>query len=144
MDRYIEFVTNHWMLFIALIVVIILLIQDLLENAFQKTKLLSPIQAVAEMNNSETVVIDCREPHEYTKGHIPNSINVPLGKIDEKINELNLEKQRPVIVACQIGSRSSAAGKKLSNAGFEHIYALRGGIQAWEDNHLPLKKGTQK
>ncbi|MEN8259308.1 MAG: rhodanese-like domain-containing protein, partial [Pseudomonadota bacterium] len=72
------------------------------------------------------------------------SINVPLGNIDDKINGLKLDKQSPLIVACQIGSRSSAAGKKLSNAGFEHIYALRGGIQAWEDNHLPLKKGSQK
>ncbi|MEN8261126.1 MAG: rhodanese-like domain-containing protein, partial [Pseudomonadota bacterium] len=75
MDRYIEFVTNHWILFIALIVVITLLVQDLLENAFQKTKLLSPTQAVAEMNNDETVVIDVREPQEYSKGHIANSIN---------------------------------------------------------------------
>lgn len=144
MDRYIEFVTNHWLLVIALIVVSILLLQDILENAFQKTKSLSPTQAVAEMNNDETVVIDVREPQEYSKGHIPNSINLPLGSIDEKIDALKLDRQSPLIIACQIGTRSSAAGKKLSNAGFEQIFTIRGGVQAWEDNHLPLKKGSSK
>ncbi len=144
MDQYIEFASNHYLLVLALAVVSFLLIQDLLESSFSSFKKISPMIAVTKMNSEDTVVIDVREPHEYIKGHIENSINVPLGKFDEQINSLEKYKDKTVIVVCQSGTRSVPACKSLTRAGFEKVYNITGGMQSWEENKLPVKITSKK
>lgn len=139
MDRYIEFATNHWMLFIALLVVTFLLIQDLIESALQNFESLSPILAVTKMNQTDAIILDVREPNEYSKGHIENAINSPLEKLDEHINQLESKKNSTFIVVCQTGTRSGPACKKLSKLGFDNLFKLAGGMQSWEENKLPIK-----
>lgn len=90
------------------------------------------------MNDTETVVVDVREPHEYLKGHIENSINIPLGKFPEKVNTLEKHKSHPIIVVCQSGTRSVPACKTLTKENFEHVFTMTGGMQAWEDNNFPI------
>ncbi|MGR8933364.1 MAG: rhodanese-like domain-containing protein [Gammaproteobacteria bacterium] len=139
MDRYIEFVLNHWMLFIGLVVVTILLIQDLVESAFKKFSSISPLIAVTQMNADDTAIVDVREEHEFNKGHIENAINIPFGKFDENVVKLEAYKQSPLIVVCQSGTRSAPACKKLCKMGFEKVFNMTGGMQSWEDNKLPIK-----
>ncbi len=139
MDRYIEFATNHWMLFVALIAITFFLIQDIIESALQKFEALSPSLAVAKMNQEDAIVIDIREEHEYRKGHIVDTINLPLSKFDENIKKISKHKNSPVIVVCQTGTRSITACKKLVKEGFEKVYNITGGMQSWEDNKLPIK-----
>ena len=83
MERYIEFITNHWMLFIAFLVVSYLLIQELIDNVFKRYKSITPAAAVSQINNTETVIIDVSEAKEYGKGHINDAINVPSAKLDK-------------------------------------------------------------
>ena len=144
MDRYIEFATNHWMLFIALVVVSFFLIQELLGSLWQKFESISPILAVTQMNTEDTVVVDVSDPHEYAKGHIKDSINLPFGKFDDSIGGLDKYKDTPMIVTCQTGTRSTPACKKLTKSGFNKIFNLTGGMQSWEENKLPLKKSGKK
>lgn len=144
MDRYIEFVLNHWMLFIGLVVVTILLIQEMLDSAFKKFSSISPLIAVTQMNSDETIVVDVREEHEYNKGHIENAINAPFGKFDENIKKLEAHKNTPVIVVCQTGTRSAPACKKLCKVGFEKVFNLTGGMQSWEDSKLPIRVKKKK
>ncbi len=139
MDQYIEFASNHYLLVLALAAVTFLLIQDLVENSFNKFTGLSPMLAVTKMNSDDTVVIDTREPHEYIKGHIENSINIPLGKFDEQLSSLEQYKDKTIIVVCQSGTRSVPACKSLTKAGFEKVFNITGGMQSWEDNKLPVK-----
>jgi rhodanese-related sulfurtransferase len=141
MDRYFEFITNHWMLFIALVVVIFLLIQDFFESAFNKFNSISPLEAVAHMNQDDSVIIDVREPAEFKKEHIESALNFPLAKIDEHKSELESKKNSSVLIVCQTGTRSAPACKKLSKLGFENLHYLSGGMQSWEDNKMPVKKG---
>lgn len=143
MDRYLEFATNHWMLIIALCVVIFLLIQDLIETALQSFDSLSPLLAVAKMNTEDTVVIDVREPAEYASGHIDNALNKPLEKLDASSSDLENYKQSTVLVVCQTGTRSTPACKKLSQQGFEKVFSLKGGMQSWEENKFPIKKSSK-
>lgn len=144
MDRYIEFILNHWMLFIGLVVVTILLIQEFIESAFRKFASISPLRAVTQMNSDDTVVIDVREEHEFNKGHIENAVNAPFGKFDENSKQLEIYKNSPVIVVCQTGTRSTPACKKLCKMGFEKVFNLTGGMQSWEDNKLPIKIKKKK
>jgi len=140
MDRYTEFVTNHWMLFIALLVVIYLLLQELIEGAFKKYKTLSPILAVAQMNKEDMIILDVREPVEFNNGHISDAINTPIEKLTDFIAKMESQKKHPILVVCQTGTRSTPASKKLSKLGFEKIYTLEGGMQSWEENKLPTIK----
>lgn len=139
MDQYIEFATNHYLLAFSLVCVIFLLIQDLISNSFNKFENISPLIAVTKMDNNNSVVVDVRELNEFGKSHIENAINVPLGKLEEKLTSLEKHKQHPVIVTCQTGARSAAACKTLTKAGFEHVFNMTGGMQSWEDYKLPVK-----
>lgn len=144
MDQYIEFAINHYLLSFSLVCVIFLLIQDLISNSFNKFENVSPLIAVTKMDNEDTVVIDVREPHEFTKSHIENAINIPLGKLEEKLSSLEKYKLRPVIVTCQTGARAVPACKTLAKTGFEQLFCMQGGMQSWEDNKLPIKINKTK
>ncbi|AEF98721.1 rhodanese-like domain-containing protein [Methylomonas methanica] len=139
MDQYIEFVTNHYLLSFSLVCVIFLLIQDLLSNSFNGYESISPLIAVTKMNDDKTVIIDVREANEFLKSHIENAVNIPLGKLDEKLPSLEKHKTHPLIVICQTGARSVPACKTLTKAGFGQVYHMQGGMQSWEENKLPIK-----
>ncbi|MCK9607726.1 MAG: rhodanese-like domain-containing protein [Methylomonas sp.] len=139
MDQYIEFVTNHYLLSFSLVCVIFLLIQDLLSNSFNGYEKISPLIAVTKMNDDKTVIIDIREPNEFLKSHIENAVNIPLGKLDEKLPSLEKHKTHPLIVICQTGARSVSACKTLTKEGFEQVFHMQGGMQSWEENKLPIK-----
>lgn len=139
MDQYIEFVTNHYLLSFSLVCVIFLLIQDLLSNSFNGYESISPLIAVTKMNDDKTVIIDVREANEFLKSHIENAVNIPLGKLDEKLPSLEKHKTHPLIVICQTGARSVPGCKTLTKAGFGQVYHMQGGMQSWEENKLPIK-----
>jgi rhodanese-related sulfurtransferase len=123
-----------------LVVVTYLLIQDLLDSAFKKFGAMSPLMAVAKMNDSDTVVFDVREVDEFIKGHIESAINSPLSKLPEQLSKLEIHKRKPILIVCENGTRSASAAKILTKAGFEQIFVISGGMQAWtEDYKLPIK-----
>jgi len=139
-ERFIEFVTNHWLLFIALGVVTFLLIQDFIESATQKFTSISPILAVTRMNDEDAIVLDVREKPDFVDGCIKEAINTPLGKLDDHIKNLTKYQNTPVIVVCQTGTRSMSACRKFTDAGFDKVYNLVGGMRAWEEGKLPVSK----
>jgi rhodanese-related sulfurtransferase len=89
-------------------------------------------------------VVDVREPDEYITGHLPDSRNIPVGRLDERIGELDKLKTTPLILVCQTGARTAGACKKLEKLGFTRVHVLDGGINAWRTAGLPLKKGSKK
>ena len=92
------------------------------------------------MNDSDTIVIDVREPEEFLKGHIENAISTPLGNLSTHLSKLETHKKNPVLIACQNGTRSASAAKLLTKAGFEQVFVIIGGMQAWENDYkLPIK-----
>jgi len=140
MDRYLEFILNHYILSLALAVTTYLLIQELFDTAFKKFGAVSPLLAVAKINDSDPLVIDVREPEEFLQGHIENAINTPLGNLPAHLSKLETHKNKPVLIACQTGTRSASAGKVLTKAGFEQVFVITGGMQAWENDYkLPIK-----
>jgi len=143
MDQYIEFATNHYLLSFSLVCVIFLLIQDLISHSFNRFDSISPLIAVTKMDSDQTVVIDVREADEFIKSHIENAINVPLGKLDEKLSTLEKYKNQVLVVTCQTGARSVPACKTLTKAGFEQVFNMQGGMQSWEDNKLPIKVSSK-
>lgn len=105
---------------------------------------LSPTQATMLINREDAQVVDVREPDEYVTGHLPESRNVPLGRLAERAGELEKFKNSPIIVVCQSGARSSGACKQLDKLGFTNVHNLDGGLNAWRTAGFPLKKGAKK
>ena len=92
------------------------------------------------MNDSDTLVIDVREPPEFIHNHIEHSINMPLGKLPEDLAKIADHKTKPVLISCKTGTRSASAAKLLTKAGFEQVFVITGGMDAWENDYkLPIK-----
>jgi rhodanese-related sulfurtransferase len=143
-EQLIEFIGNHWMMAAGLFIVTILLIQDIFDSATRKHKTISPNEAVVLMNDEKTILVDVRDPTEFAEGHIEGARNIPLAKLDERAGELETHKNLPIIVNCQSGTRSLAAGKKLTKLGFTQIHEMKGGMFAWKDQNLPVTKKRGK
>jgi rhodanese-related sulfurtransferase len=139
MQRLFEFIFNHYVYSLALAVVTYLLIQEFFDVAFKKFKPITPMLAVAKMNEGDVEILDVREAPDYAESHIENAINAPLSKLDERMPKLTGDKKAPLLVVCQNGTRSLTAAKKLAKAGFEQIFVITGGMDAWtEDYKLPV------
>lgn len=78
-------------------------------------------------------VLDVRTPGEYTSGHIKNTLLAnwnDKAEFDRRISFI--DKSKPVYVYCLAGGRSAAAAEKMRSIGFEKVYELQGGINAWK------------
>ncbi len=139
MDRLFEFISNHYMLVLALAVVTFLLIQELIEIGFSQFKSLSPMQTVAYMNSQPLVIIDVREPVEFAGGHIDQAINISVEKLKQSTQAIDLYKGQNLLLVCQSGTRSTQACKQLAKSGFPNLFNLGGGMLAWEDAKLPIR-----
>lgn len=103
----------------------------------------NPAEATLLINREDALVIDVREADEYAGGHLPDARNIPLAKLADRIGEIEKYRERPVIICCASGMRSAKACAELKKAGFGRLNNLAGGIDAWRQAGLPVKKGTR-
>ena len=83
------------------------------------------------------VVLDVRETAEYAAGHIPNARNIPFAQLTDRLREIEKLKSRPIIVN---GARAAKVCDALKKAGFNEVFALRGGLGGWVEASLPVEK----
>lgn len=81
-------------------------------------------------------LIDVRADHEWEAGRIAGAKHVPLAELPQRTDEI--DKDRPVVVYCRGGNRSSMATAALDEAGFDAV-KLSDGIVGWNDDDLPLE-----
>jgi rhodanese-related sulfurtransferase/TusA-related sulfurtransferase len=86
--------------------------------------------------NENIVVLDVRETAEYVFNHIPNAISIPLGELDDRVNELS--KDAEIFVVCRTGNRSDFAAQKLAEKGFSTIFNVVPGMSEWNDKTTSL------
>lgn len=79
--------------------------------------------------NEAITILDVRESAEYAFGHIPKAKSIPLGELEERLGELDPEKE--VYVICRSGSRSDLAAKKLAEKGFRKPINVLTGMKDW-------------
>lgn len=75
---------------------------------------------------ANALLVDVRNPAEYSGGHIPGSRNFAMSRILKKAEEEFPDKSRPLYVYCQSGARSARAGKLLDLMGYESVTDLGG------------------
>ena len=95
-----------------------------------------------------TAVVDVRGPDEFTGplGHIREARNLPLGELPQRLHELGPPTNKRVVLVCHTDKRSAKAAAMLSEAGFQDVLVLRGGMVRWNEagsaDREPLRRLT--
>ncbi|WP_240377119.1 sulfurtransferase TusA family protein [Bacillus piscicola] len=75
-------------------------------------------------------IIDVREHAEYAFNHIPGAISIPLGSLENRLEEL--QKEDEIYVVCRTGNRSDMAAQLLSKHGFANVTNVLPGMSDWQ------------
>ncbi|PTL40203.1 sulfurtransferase TusA family protein [Alkalicoccus saliphilus] len=79
--------------------------------------------------DGDVQILDVRESAEYAFSHIPGAVSVPLGELDQRINEL--DKNKETYVVCRTGNRSDMASQKLADNEFTNVKNVVPGMSDW-------------
>jgi rhodanese-related sulfurtransferase len=96
----------------------------------------APLAAERLASSAPPLLVDVRAPREHESKRIAGSVCVPLNHLVERLHELPAD--RPLLVHCAGGYRSSLAVSLLQKNGFTDVSELAGGVAAWEAAGLPL------
>ncbi len=111
--------------------------KNILDEARSQIKQVDLDEARRMMEKPGTVLIDVREPDEWRQGHIPSAVGISRGFLELRIEEKVPDHKTPIIVQCASGTRSLLASRTLRELGYENVYNLTGGFNAWKDRGLP-------
>lgn len=91
----------------------------------------APAEVKARIARGETVfLLDVREPIEVEEWAYPIGVNIPMGELGDRLDEI--PSDQTIVVACRSGQRSASAAKALSDAGWT-AENLAGGALAWAE-----------
>jgi len=89
-------------------------------------------------NKYPVLIIDTRASFQYSTGHIPGAINIPLSDLEKRKSEIPISKE--VLVYGASTDDDFKASVKLNDLGFLATYAIQGGLKAWEEKRFELQK----
>ncbi len=89
-----------------------------------------------EMLDQGAQLVDVRVDHEWETGHLPGAVHIPLAELPARVGEV--DKDRPVILYCRGGNRSTMATVALTEAGFDAAKLTEGAV-GWEEEGLPFE-----
>lgn len=89
----------------------------------------SELKERLDARGHDFVLLDVREPWELQICSLPDSVEIPMGQVPARLDEI--EPQQDVVIICHHGVRSQQIAYYLQSAGYENLYNLRGGISAW-------------
>ena len=138
-QQLLEFAGNHTLLVAAFMAVLTALIWNLVKDPGGKNAV-DPLTATAMINHDDAIVLDVRSMAEFKDGHIVNAINIPLNGLGNNVKQIEKHRDKPIVTVCRSGSRSGSACAILRKHGFENVKNLRGGMLAWENSSLPVKR----
>lgn len=84
-----------------------------------------------QQENNQLQVVDIRDTASFEAGHIPHSTNLTNENLATFIGDADMDK--PLVVVCYHGISSQNAAQYLNEQGFDDVYSLDGGFQAWRD-----------
>lgn len=90
--------------------------------------------------NISPLILDVRTLGEYNRGFIKDSKLFPVQNIQREFTKLLDYKDKPILIYCATGNRSTVAARILINNGFKNIYNMRYGIAEWARSGYPVKK----
>ncbi len=88
------------------------------------------------------VLIDVRTPEEFAEGHLRKAQNIDYQNDNFKEQISKLDKSKTYFLYCRSGKRTAGAAEVMQKTGFENIVVLEGGLLAWKEQRLPVKKSS--
>jgi rhodanese-related sulfurtransferase len=105
------------------------------------------VSEAQECVNTQTLLIDIREPAEFQRGHIPGAVLLPRGLLEFEIHGLvqrihsetaGQPEDQPIVLYCGTGGRSALAAETLATMGYRNVRSMSGGLVAWSQARLPV------
>jgi rhodanese-related sulfurtransferase len=95
-------------------------------------------------NGAALTVLDVRGADEFSGalGHLPDALNIPLGELDRRLDDLRSNSGRKFVVVCRTDKRSALAQATLRAAGLDGVSVLRGGMEGWNALRFKADRGA--
>ena len=139
MEVYFNFISNNPVLFILFFVILAFILFNEYKTITQKFKDISPQDAVF-LINKDAFILDVRESSELNQGAIKNSKHITFSTLESSIDSIKKYSDKPTIVYCKSGIRSSTVSNILTKNDFQEVYSMKGGFEAWVQDNLPVVK----
>ncbi len=130
----INFLIEHFYFSAPLVIVLILFF---ISNSKKGGTKISCQSLISLSNQDQALIVDLRSSEAFNSGHITASINIPVNDVSRRSNEI-INSTKSVVLVCEMGSSSINAGETLKKEGLKDIFILKGGINEWKMNNLPL------
>ena len=130
----INFLIEHFYFSAPLVIVLILFF---ISNSKKGGAKISCQSLISLSNQDQALIVDLRSSEAFNSGHITASINIPVNDVSRRSNEI-INSTKSVVLVCEMGSSSTNAGEILKKEGLKDIFILKGGINEWKMNNLPL------
>jgi len=102
-------------------------------------KTVTPLEAKALIETrKDLLLVDVRSPEEFQGGSLPGATLIPFW--DFAKGQYDLPKDKPILLVCAVGGRSLACGQLLASKGYREVYNLKGGLDAWQEQRVPLPR----
>ncbi|RMG43456.1 MAG: rhodanese-like domain-containing protein [Candidatus Dadabacteria bacterium] len=85
-----------------------------------------PAESAWELINNGAFLLDVRSEKEVAEGTLNGAVNIPHDQLSERLTEIPVEKDHPIVVFCAVGGRASIAQDLLKEAGFKHVHNAGG------------------
>ena len=96
------------------------------------------VQEASRRQAAGALLIDVRERSEWQAGHAPQARLIPIGSLGSRLSEI--PRDREVLLICRSGNRSGSAQRQLLQNGYERVYNVAGGMNAWAGAGLPVQR----
>jgi len=99
----------------------------------------TPLEAKSLIETrKDLLLVDVRSPEEFKEGSLPGATLIPFW--DFAKGRFDLPKDKPILLICAVGGRSLACGQMLAAKGYKEVYNLKGGLDAWVAQRVPLPR----
>jgi rhodanese-related sulfurtransferase len=108
-------------------------------NAGASFRTVTPLEAKALIETrKDLLLVDVRSPEEFQGGSLPGATLIPFW--DFAKGRFDLPRDKPILLVCAVGGRSLACGQLLASKGYREVYNLKGGLDAWAEQRVPLPR----
>lgn len=140
MERLPEFIANHLWLVSLFVAILALLLWNIFGSSLSGVGKIGPAEVTRLLNHEKALLLDLRTTTDYSSGHILSARNIPAAELEGRQKELRKFKSSPIILCCSRDADGVKAGRILKIFGFEKIYSLKGGLEAWRNANLPVTR----
>jgi len=122
--------------------------KDFIDEASSRVEHITPEEAAARVRSGKAMLLDVREPEEWDAGHVAEAVHIPRGWLelvadpDTEHYDERFDVEKPIVVHCAKGNRSSLAAVTLNEMGYQAAN-VEGGFEAWEGAGLTVERGVQ-